>query len=247
MTTILSLRNVFLLLLVAIGQDSAAQSQEDRAFSADLVRPGHIQLGVSRFDLIRDEEVQGDWYLEGAVNDAVYRVVDATTLFPDIRESGVWTMSADTFAPLTLSVDGDFSRNILDAELAWRDGQISGQYRVRRPDESVRRSVEFNQAAKPGAIFRAAAFALAPGIDFAEGAVSLTWFSVLSGQFEDIRLVPEGTADIETPAGSFRTQMVGVRGGSVENILYIAQGASPRLVRVDVVGQDMRMEYRGPE
>lgn len=224
-----------------------AHAQEERVFSAGLVDANHIHMGISRFDLVLNEEIQGDWYLEGSAQDGVYRLVDATSLYPDVRESGVWAMSADTYAPLTLSVDGDFSRSILDAELAWRDGRVSGEYRLRRPEESVRRTVEFDQEVRAGAIFRAAAFALAPGIDFSAGPVSLTWFSTLSGQYEDIRLVPEGAADIETPAGSFETQMIGVRGGSIENVLYITDEGEPRLVRVDVVGQDMRMEYRGAE
>jgi len=238
---------ILFFVLASAGQAGGARAQEERIFSAEIVDQQHIQQGISRFDLIKHGELQGDWYLEGSMNDGVYRVVDGTTMYPDVRESGVWTMSANNFAPLTLSVDGDFSRNILDAELTWSAGRIKGEYRLRRPDESARRTVEFDEVAPAGAIFRAAAFALAPGIDFAAGPVSLTWFSVLSGHHEEIRLVPEGFADIETPTGEFQTQLIGVRGGSVENLLYITLNENPRLVRVDVVGQDMRMEYRGAE
>ncbi len=242
-----SIALIFAVSLVMAAPIGRAHAQEVRAFSPEMVRVEHVQIGTSRFDLIQNEEVNGDWYFEGSVSDGVYRLVDGTTLYPDIRESGVWTMSAQTFAPLTLSLDGDFSRNVLDADLAWRDGRVGGEYRMRRPNESVRRTVAFSQDVRPGAIFRAAAFALAPGLDFTAGPISLVWFSDLSGQYEDVRLVPEGAAEVSTPAGVFATEVIGVRGGSVENLLYITRDTHPRLVRVDVVGQNMRMVYRGSQ
>ena len=47
---------------------------------------------------------------------------------------------------------------------------------------------------------------------------------------------------IDTPLGRFDTYRARVAGGTPENVVYVAKGEQPHIVRVDVVGNDMRFE-----
>ena len=49
---------------------------------------------------------------------------------------------------------------------------------------------------------------------------------------------PGGT--ISTPAGDFDTIRYEIRGGSPDNDVYVTRGENRRVVRIDVVGQDMQ-------
>ncbi|MBI1391808.1 MAG: hypothetical protein GC152_03600 [Alphaproteobacteria bacterium] len=197
--------------------------------------------GEARFVLIQNDEEKGEMRYSFACDAARCILHDGTTLYPNIRESGSATLDAATFAPLTVSLDGDFARNILDAELAWADGRVTGEYRRKGPNDVSKTVVPFDREAPAGAILRWSVFALVQAMPLNAGDVyELNWFAPLSGAYAPAILRVEGRELVETPAGETMATRV-VVDASPRNVILVAD-APRRIVRIDVPDQNMRFE-----
>ncbi|GAB4517591.1 MAG: hypothetical protein Tsb0010_01800 [Parvularculaceae bacterium] len=199
-----------------------------------------LERGEMRFDLMLDGEVRGEWFVSKRIEDGAFTLIDATTLYPDIRETVAFVVDAVTLAPRRAVLDADFSRRILDADLTGAAGAIRGEYRTKGPDEVDKRIIPFELALDADVTFRGVVFHLAPTLPLEEGArYEARWFNTLNGQIEDISISVGGTETVETPAGVFEARRMTFEGGSVGNVIYVAEGDAPKIVRVDVLGQNM--------
>lgn len=201
-----------------------------------------LEYGPIRFQLIHHGEKAGEMFyqLERRGDDIL--VHDGTTLLPDVRESLTGVFDAQTLAPKSLVMDGDFSRTILDATLTFAEGKASGVYAVKRPDETAKTDNPFEAEAPHNAILRPAFFGLAGGLPLEDGAsFSFKWFAVFSQAYMDATFTITGRKTVETPAGRFETY-VGELKAQPENVLYLTVEKPHKVVRIDVIGQDMVFE-----
>ena len=227
------MRPLFFVLILTSASSALAKAP---AFDASLVPQGE-----ARFDLTVGGEVKGDWYVSRRRSEAGDLVIiDATTLYPDIRETAAFVIDGKTLAPKRLVIDADFSRSILDAKLAVEGDKIVGEYEVKKPDAVDKRTIPFSAPIPSGVSFRGAIFHLLPTLPAKVGATYETqWFNSLTGKLEDIRIETTKKVPVETPAGKFNALRIEVIGGSVENVVYVSESPKRDIVRVDVVGRDM--------
>ena len=201
-----------------------------------------LEYNPTRFQLILDGEHKGEMYYELERRDGDILLHEATTLMPDIRESATAVMDGETFAPKSIVLDGDFSRTIFDTTLEVKNGVITGEYVRKQPTDIAKTPRPFSAEMPDGVIFRPAAFGLMPGLPLEEGAVfDFTWFSPLAGAMQDVKLEVTGIETVVTPAGEFETYAVYLTAPQA-NIVYITTSEPRRIVRIDVIGQDMRFE-----
>lgn len=66
------------------------------------------------------------------------------------------------------------------------------------------------------------------------------WYGPLGNAFADVTITARPGGMIETPAGSFDTIRYEIRGGTPDNDVYVTRGEERRVVRIDVIGQDMQ-------
>ncbi len=224
---------------VFLGSGIVAQAE---AGALPPIDAEQIQTGEWKFKLIQHEKEAGEWIYTVERDDDVIVIHDGSSLFPSIRESGTLVIDAKTYAPISISMDGDFNRQVIEAELTWEDGRVTGEYRRKAPGDRMKTVLAYDEAVPEGSIMRWSIFALLPGMPMDEGSeYMLKWFSVMSRSFADIKISVGGIETVETSAGTFETHKVTVD-ATPKNIAYITTSLPRRIVRVDVVGQDMYME-----
>ena len=204
--------------------------------------PDKVEYGQVRFQLVHQGEAAGEMFYAMEKQGSAIVFHDATTLLPHTRESATGVMDAATFAPRSMVVDGDFDRTVFDADLSFANGKATGVYRIKRPNETQKTDHQFEADMPDGAILRASIFGLVAGLPLEEGAsFDFQWFNSLSRAVEDARIEVAGIETIETPAGRFECFVAHLK-ATPENIIYVTADGPRRVVRIDVVGQDMRFE-----
>ena len=225
---------ISMLALGAIIQSAAAEP-----LPAD---PSKVEYGPIRFDLVHHGRSAGEMFYSMERRDGDIVLHDATTLLPHTRESGTAVIDAETFAPRSMVVDGDFDRTIFDGELTFENNKATGLYRIKRPDETAKTDRPFEADLPDGAILRASIFGLVAGLPLADGAeFEFKWFNTLAGAVQDAKIVVTGRQTVETPAGEFETFVLDLQ-ATPQNTIYVTVAEPRKVVRIDVVGQDMRFE-----
>lgn len=205
-----------------------------------------VEYGPIRYQLVQNDEVRGEMYYELEQRGDEIVVHDSATLLPGVRESATSVIDAQTLAPKSVVLDGDFNRTIFDADLQFSDEGVSGAYILKRPAEITRTIQPFEMEMQADAVLRPAFFGLVSGLPLEDGAsFSFTWFAPLAQSFADVTFAVTGVATVSVPAGEFEAFVGEVR-AQPENVVYITTATPHRVVRIDVPGQNMRFE-RVPE
>ena len=221
-------------------RDSGAQDGADLRTSVISER---VFLGEMRLRLIQNEKPSGEWYVNARREDDRLIHVGTTSLAPDVQESEILVANWSTWRPDRVVIEGDFGRRILEADLAWDGDRFSGSYHLREPMELDKREIPVDQEGPEGTMLRGSVLLLVSALPLADGRkFHATWFSSLGGQHEDVTVTVSDGGPIDTPLGRFDTYRAKVAGGTPENVVYVAKGEQPHIVRVDVLGNDMRFE-----
>lgn len=206
------------------------------------VDTSNILIGEARFELIQHEKSSGSMYYATRIEDGFYIVDDTTILLPDIRETATFVADSETFEIRSVSVDGDFNRQILDAELVFSDGRLVGEYGIRNPGDYSKRKIAFDQEIPAGTIPRAMIFGIISGMPMDESSVhEFKWFSALGGVVDDVKISVRGRETVTVPAGTFEVFCVDID-ANPHNIAYVTVAEPRQVVRIDVPDQDMRFE-----
>ena len=198
-----------------------------------------LEYGPARFQLMLNGEPKGEMYYALEQRDGDIVLHEATTMLPDIRESATAVMDGETFAPKSITLDGDFSRMIFDTTLNVKDGKISGEYIRKQPSALAKTTHPFSADLPDDVIFRPAIFGVVPGLPLNVGARwALQWFSPLAASLQDVTLEVTGIETVDSAAGRFETYTVYITAPQ-SNIAYVTTEAPHRVVRIDVIGQEM--------
>ncbi|QLC21926.1 hypothetical protein HFP51_06850 [Parasphingopyxis sp. CP4] len=123
--------------------------------------------------------------------------------------------------------------------LEFTDGRATGSRFIDAVEETETQPVDFN--VPDGTLPRPVAFLMPLVMGEAEGtAESFHWYGPLGNAFADVTVTAYPGGEISTPAGDFDTIRYEIRGGSPDNDVYVTRGDNRRVVRIDVVGQDMQ-------
>ncbi len=118
-------------------------------------------------------------------------------------------------------------------------GEISGEYVRKQPLEISKTTHPFSAELPEGVIFRPAIFGVIPGLPLEVGAQwTFQWFSPLAASLQDVKIEVTGIETIDNAAGSFETFAVYITAPQ-SNIAYVTTEEPRRVVRIDVIGQEM--------
>lgn len=127
----------------------------------------------------------------------------------------------------------------MNLDLEFADGRMTGNRVILRLEDVETHPVDAEIPA--GTLPRPIAFLMPLVMDEAEGtAESFHWYGPLGNAFADVTVTAYPGGEISTPAGDFDTIRYEIRGGSPDNDVYVTRGDNRRVVRIDVVGQDMQ-------
>lgn len=171
-----------------------------------------------------------------------YVIRDRTEMQPNILETAEGVIDAATLLPLSIGINFAVGENKRKYNIAWADNERTGGVVVSQPDTDAR-TIDFSNPDHPPSALRLSIFGLIAGLPLGEGfSLKLPWYNSLSNKIQNIELVHDGITTIETPAGSFDTHKIDLKGGTPANIIYVSTGLPQKIVRIDVVGQPMHFE-----
>lgn len=199
-------------------------------------------VGTATYQLVQDDEVKGQMVFHTRFQDGAYVIDEATAMAPDIKETGTFVLDGETFEPLRITVDADFSGNILDVDLRVSDGKASGEYRTKQPGDIEKKVTPFSLDLPKGTVTRASMFALVAALPLVDGDVyRVKWFSSLAGQLQEIDVTVTGEESVSVPAGDYDAIAVQFKNATPENTLYVSKDDRD-VIRIDVPSMNMRFE-----
>ncbi|MGJ8535656.1 MAG: hypothetical protein ACSHW2_00750 [Parasphingopyxis sp.] len=139
------------------------------------------------------------------------------------------------------SVHLQFHRGLayMNLDLDAENGRLAGQRVIQRLEGAEEQAVDI--AMPEGILPRPVAFIMPLVMSEDAGAqAAFRWYGPLGNAFADVTITAYPGGMIETPAGNFDTTRYEIRGGSPDNDVYVTRGDDRRVVRIDVVGQDMQ-------
>ncbi len=226
----------------AVGQDANPTSEAGEDFRTSIV-DARVFLGEMRLRLVQGREPSGEWYVNTRRDGDTVVHVGTTSLAPDVQESEILIAHWGTWRPSRVVIEGDFSRRIFEADLAWDGDRVAGSYFVREPMALEKREIPVDREMPAGTVLRGSVLLLLSALPLEAGSTfHATWFSSIGGVLEDVTVSVSDGGTIATPLGDYDTYRVLVAGGTPENVVYVAKGRQPHIVRVDVSGQDMHFE-----
>ncbi|MFY0639307.1 hypothetical protein [Maricaulis maris] len=156
----------------------------------------------------------------------------------EVYETMEVRMRRDGLAPVSSDIRFHQGANYYVFDIDFEPGSAAGSVQIVQPASGVS-SQPLSSDLTDGTILRASYFLVAAAFPFEIGdSVSLNWFATMSNTEEAVTLTAIGEADVETPAGVYRTLHIEQRGGTPPNDIYIDR-ESGRIVRIDVGGQPM--------
>lgn len=225
--------STFVLLLVS---HSLFAQLDTEAMSDALGERGEVHLGLFNGDA-RDGFMRLGWYRD----DGVLVVYDRTMMpSAEIYETLVATMNEENLSPQSVFIRFHQGTAVLEIDAELDASAVSGTRTVLRPGQAPEQS-EIATPLPSGALLRAVTFLLPLAMDSDPGQeISYNWYGPLSGQVEGITLTSVDGGQVETPSGPVATTRWELRGGTPENDIYVSSEPSPRIVRIDVLGQPLR-------
>ena len=203
-------------------------------------------VGKATFQLVQNDVVRGQMVYSARFQDGAYVIDEATAMQPDIKETGTFVLDGQTFQPLRIVIDADFSGNILDADLQVEDNMLRGDYQAKPPGAIEKTKTPIEMELPQGTLARASMFGLVAALPLNDGDVySIKWFSTLSARLEDIDVAVVGEETVIVPAGEYETTVVQFKNATPENLVYVSKDERS-VVRIDVPSMNMRFE-RMPE
>ncbi|WP_370336803.1 hypothetical protein [Parvularcula marina] len=228
--------------LVLVSSIGSMAKAEELSFAREFV-----PVGKAVFQLVQEDEVRGQMTYATRFEDGLYVIDETTVMRPDIQETGTIILDAESFLPRREIIDGDFSGSIIDADLSFSNGTVTGEYRLKRPGDLEKRVVPFEKEAPEGLLSRASLFGLTAALPLDEGhRFTFPWFSSLSGAIEEVTLEVTGRVSVAIPAGEAEAFRIEVQDVTPENVIYVSVDTR-EVLRIDVPSLDMRFERLPPD
>jgi hypothetical protein len=229
-------------LAAAVLMSAPAGSQEVRTvedwrgrIADETLAQGAMHLGLF-FNGERDGFMRFGWSVEGDELTIWDRSLWSSA---EVYESYHGEIALADFAPREVAVTLYQQAGILTVDAAFQPGRATGEMAIEHPDRAP--SSQAVDAELPdGAVLRATLFLIAATTPLELGEqVALSWYASLGGAVAEVTLSAVEEVEVETPAGLFRTRRLELRGGSPNNDIFV-DIQTGRIVRIDVVGVDMR-------
>jgi|GEM_PF-613765 len=200
-------------------------------------RANRLKSSERSYDIIQNGTVKGRMVFEKLQQNGKWLIRDTSELFGQVWE----TLSVD-FNPRTLSsTEGTIvlkvGENSMKGRITYEDNVVSGFYNINEGQQK-----RMGAVMEPNGMVRPLIFALPEAFDLQQDLVyPVELFAISSGERWDTELIVEGQEEIDWYGEAINTWKLYLKGGKVENNLYITTEAEPRLLQVDVLGQDLKI------
>lgn len=231
---------LFAVIIASVGVSTNLQALDHWKSGLDI---SQANLNSFRMTMFKGKEAIGfmDYGWSQDQDQNQYVITEQTEMQPNVVEAARGVLDSASLLPTTVTINFAVGDTVLDVDLSWINGWRKGRYINMRKDSRTTRDVNV-QEDKP-ATLRMAVFGLVAAMPLGEGfKTTLPWFNTLVNRVEDIAVIVTDTSTTTTPAGSFETYKVALRGGSPENIIYVTRATPRQIVRIDVVGHPMHFE-----
>ncbi|NVJ99879.1 MAG: hypothetical protein HWE25_17130 [Alphaproteobacteria bacterium] len=207
----------------------------------DQVNMSSADLGTFTMTLIQNGEKAGFMTYGWAQENGHYVVRDRTEMQPNIVETAEAWLDGESLLPKSVAIDFAIGENSMDIDLKWLNGWRKGAFVTVRSGERSVRDIDLQEDTIAPLRMAVIGFIAALPLD-EEFQTGFTWFNTLANRGEEITISVRGSTETETPAGTFDTWIVDLKGGSPENVLYVTKSLPRKITRIDVVGQPMHFE-----
>lgn len=224
----------FAALMLAPGGAALAQNSVGARTAAALPERGEFFLG-----LFNDGERDGFMRLGWIKRDDGVILYDRTMMpSTEVYETLAFNLAPDLqFETIHLEFHRGTSYMNLDLEFA--NGRATGNRVILHLEDVEIQPVD--EAIPEGTLPRPVAFIMPLTMGEEEGTQeSFHWYGPLGNAFADVTITAYPGGRIRTPAGRFDTVRYEIRGGTPDNDVYVTRGEDRRVVRIDVIGQDMQ-------
>ncbi|WP_299321338.1 hypothetical protein [Parasphingopyxis sp.] len=139
----------------------------------------------------------------------------------------------------TIHLEFHRGTSYMNLDLEFADGRATGNRVILRLEDVEVQPVD--EAIPEGTLPRPIAFIMPLVMGEEEGVQeSFHWYGPLGNAFADVTVTAYPGGMIDTPAGRFDTVRYEIRGGTPDNDVYVTRGDDRRVVRIDVIGQDVQ-------
>ncbi|MEO1170304.1 MAG: hypothetical protein AAFW97_16490 [Pseudomonadota bacterium] len=221
------------LILVPAG-GALAQDSVGARTAAALPERGEFFLGLFN-DGERDGFMRLGWIKQ---EDGV--ILYDRTMMPSTQ---VYETLAFNLAPdlqfETIHLEFHRGTGYMNLDLEFANGRATGNRVILRLEDVEVQPVD--EEIPQGTLPRPVAFIMPLTMGEEEGTQeTFHWYGPLGNAFADVTITAYPGGRIRTPAGRFDTVRYEIRGGTPDNDVYVTRGADRRVVRIDVLGQDMQ-------
>ncbi|GAB4517645.1 MAG: hypothetical protein Tsb004_27950 [Allomuricauda sp.] len=197
------------------------------------------------YDIIWKDEKSGSMKYHVTLPNEKVVVQDTSELEGVVWEKLDMVMDLNTLQMESGTIQLKYPKNevSLNGQLNWEDQNIVGSYKVIQDGQEKSTPIDL----KPGTtvLGRGAIFALIPALDISVGkSYDLDLFAFANGEVWNMELKVVGLETIEWKNEQVETYKLTLTGGKVDNTIFMATDGTGRLLRIDVVGQDMELLLR---
>ncbi len=239
------MKKVFLVSLV-IALAATSFAQEKQFWHGFPVNLKHLETRVDSFQMFIDGKKVGSWRweVEKGRDEIVFK--DVSILDGQIREDAVMEVDSKTLSRYTFDIvmASQSQGWKLSNNISWQAGHAKGKI-VREDGKGGSKVFEIDSLyaeTTPREIF----VGMLPSLELNPGRKQpMKIFSALSGQIWEVRFEVRKSERVKVAAGEFETTPVALlKNGAqgVSNIFYVSQTTPRRIVKIDVLEQNMTIE-----
>lgn len=218
-----------------------AQAVEDWTSRLDtqVMETGGFDLDL-HFEGEPDGFMRFGWYVDGQTLHLWDRTMWASR---EIYESFEAELDARDLTPSEVRLRFHQETAYFTLNVSFEPGLANAEVTTVRPGEAP--SIQSLEAdLSEGTLVRATAFAMASIVPLEVGeAVAFDWYAPMSNSTASVTLRAVEAVTVETPAGTFDTIRIELRGGQPPNDIYVVPDTR-RIVRIDVGGMPMQFLAR---
>ena len=194
------------------------------------------------FNMVRNKEVVGKWIWETEVSEKAIIFKDTSVLTGIVQEHFELKFDKAKMHTVFIDMETIASPNRLKVDITRTSNKdLKGQFKM---SGSLNRSKSIDTTYQTNTIIRAEIFGLIAAIkDFPSLDLNLNTFFMSSATSGEMKLKYMGEEEVKVPAGQFDTYKIVFEGkGQVSNMIYIKKALPHRIVKVDVIGQQLSIE-----
>lgn len=201
-----------------------------------------LLIGKDSFNMINlSGDKIGSMVIEGYKTPKQYIWKDISILDNAVYEETIYTFDQETYSLMNSTIEFNQGNTAISGNLNWRAGSAKGIYHILQGDKekSINIDTTFSKLKDRAEVFAFInAIPLETGFQFPVNVLVQP-----NGEIWEMNVEIVAEEKCTVPAGEFDTYKINLTGGKLSNILYVSKGDKRKLVKVEVVGMPIVIEF----